>query len=256
MNIDQVATLLKVLTAYDGRNVGEADLMVWGRQFAEVDFADAVEAAHQHYGESSDWARPSDIRQRAEKIRNARNRRPEAIAPGCFEPDPEMRRRLAPSDHGLLALPGRFEPDDVRDERLRRGIAEVIKVLPPVDEAERIHQKAMRRARIERGPSAPPERHSRKPMRKGKLSAPATDEVAAIARRYLADGHDPADVSARFGIAKWWCDQTRREVRGRRGEWCGRCAYESRQRWKDGRMVDCPRCKPDVEENDDRQDGA
>jgi len=115
--IDQVGALLKVLAAYDGRNVGEADLMVWGRQMVDIEYVDAVEAAHQHYAESREWARPSDIRHLAQGFYNRRNRRPEVVAPGCVEPDPAERRRFGQSDAGPLALPGRFETDEERDER-------------------------------------------------------------------------------------------------------------------------------------------
>lgn len=245
MTLDDVAALLKVLTAYDSRTTGEADLMVWGRQFADVEFADAVEAVHQHYGETSDWARPSDIRQRAQRILNARNRRPEVIAPGCFEPDPDVRRRLAGPTDGVLALPGKPGEDPDQADRLKRGIAAVAEALSPEADTARIHRLALKRARAEHG--APMRTEKRKTGRRGKPVAPVTDEVAAIARQYLADGHSPADVAERFGIAKWWCDQARREARRQRREWCGECAYETRQRWKNDQMVACPRCKPNEE---------
>lgn len=117
MIIDQVGALLKVLAAYDGRNVGEADLMVWGRQMADVEYADAVEAAHQHYAESREWARPSDIRHLAQGFYNRRHRRLDVPRPGCVEPDPNERRRLVQAEDGLLALPSRYEDDGDRDAR-------------------------------------------------------------------------------------------------------------------------------------------
>lgn len=125
MILDEVAALLKVLAAYDGRNVGEADLMVWGRQMADVAFADAVEAAHQHYGETREWAMPVDIRRSAQRLHNFRNRRPEVVAPGCFEPDPAERRRLGHGEAGPLALPGRGETDAERDERNKAGAKKI-----------------------------------------------------------------------------------------------------------------------------------
>lgn len=105
MIIDEVADLLKILAAYDGRNVGEADLVVWGRQMADVEAVDAMEAVHQHYNETRDWAYPADIRAIAVRLRNRRNRRPEVVAPGCYEPDEEARRRLKPNADGTRALP-------------------------------------------------------------------------------------------------------------------------------------------------------
>lgn len=125
MILDEVGALLKVLAAYDGRNVGEADLMVWGRQMADIEFADAAEAAHQHYGETRDWAMPVDIRRTAQQLRNVRNRRPEVVAPGCVEPDPNERRRLGRGDAGPLALPGRGETDEERDARNEAGAKKI-----------------------------------------------------------------------------------------------------------------------------------
>lgn len=125
MILDEVGALLKVLAAYDGRNVGEADVVVWGRQLAEVEFADAIEAVHQHYGETREWARPSDIRQLAQRFYNRRNRRPEVVAPGCVEPDPAERRRLGHAEAGPLALPSRGETDEERDARNVAGAAKV-----------------------------------------------------------------------------------------------------------------------------------
>lgn len=125
MILDEVAALLKVLAAYDGRNVGEADLMVWGRQMADIEFADAAEAAHQHYGETRDWAMPVDIRRTAQRLRNVRNRRPEVVAPGCVEPDPSERRRLGRGDAGPLALPSRAEDDGERDRRNKENAAKI-----------------------------------------------------------------------------------------------------------------------------------
>jgi hypothetical protein len=222
----EVVDVLSKCAAYDQRTVGEVDVMAWHEILARVELADALDAVRRHYGESRDRAMPADILKLSRIARDDRQR---------------IERRAE-----IRALPSRFEPDEIRDERVRRGVAAVIEALPAIDPSERIHQLATRRARIEHGPLSPPER-TRKAKRKPKPEPPVTGEVAGLASRYLADGHDPADVAERFGVAKWWCDQTRREVQHRRGEWCGECAYETRQRWKNGLMVDCPRCKPDTE---------
>lgn len=105
MTLGELKPLLKVIAAYDGRNLGQADILVWGRQMADVEAVDAVEAVHEHYGATKDWIYPSDVRRLAERHRNRRNKRPEVVAPGCYEPDEDARRRLMPSTDGLRALP-------------------------------------------------------------------------------------------------------------------------------------------------------
>lgn len=222
MTPEEVVDVLSKCAAYDQRTVGEVDVMAWHEILARVELSDALDAVRRHYGESRERAMPADILKLSRISRDERRR---------------IESRAAP-----LALPSRFETDDIRDERLRRGVAEVIAALPAVDRSERIYQQAVKRARAEhRTPERMPKR---KAGRKGKPVAPVTEEVSTLAHRYLADGYPPADVAERFGIAKGWCDRVAKELRRqpRRREWCGRCAYETRRRWKDGEMIDCPRC--------------
>jgi hypothetical protein len=228
---DDVIEVLAKCSAYDQRTVGEVDVMAWHEVLARMELTDALEAVRRHYSESSARAMPADILRNARVARDERER---------------QAKQLARSE--VLALPSRFEPDEIRDERVKRGVAEVVAALPVVPETERIHQKALKRVLAERGR---PQRESKPPKRKGKGKPipPLTDEVAAIARRYLADGYEPDEVAERFGIDRAWCRQAKREARRipPRGEWCGQCSYDTRQRWKDGQMVDCPRCKPEGE---------
>jgi hypothetical protein len=226
MTREEVVDVLTKCAAFDQRTVGELDVMAWHEILGRVDLADALEAVRRHYTDSSDRAMPADILKLSRIARDERTR---------------LETRAAP-----LALPGRFETDDIRDERLKRGIAQVVAALPPVDNSERIHQLAVRRARQEHGK---PERVvTRKTGGKRKPGPPATTEIATLARRYLADGYEPADVAERFGIAKGWCSRTANELRTQprpaQPDWCGQCAYDTRQRWRNGQMVDCPRCKP------------
>jgi hypothetical protein len=154
VTLDQVAALLKVLAAYDGRNVGESDLMVWGRQMADLDFQDAIEAVHQHYAETAEWAKPSHVRARAEKIRNARNVRPEVIAPGCYEPEPSERHRLLAAHEGPPALSGVVVQDGVA--QCRDVLGAILDRLAAVHsdgevtESDRVRLRALERARSER----------------------------------------------------------------------------------------------------------
>lgn len=125
MNIDQVGTLLKALAAYDQRKIGEGDFLVWGRQMAEIELEDALEAAHEHYDRTRDRAMPADIKTGARKRYNARTKRPEVFAPGCYEPDPVERARLAGTvtAEGRAAIAG--APPTAAGRAAARAVAEL-----------------------------------------------------------------------------------------------------------------------------------
>lgn len=145
-----------------------------------------------------------------------------------------------------LDLPGRFEDDPERDDRLHRGREAASAALPPETPSARAHRLALARARREHG----------KPMRAEKRKGggkPAEvdlvdNDIATLAARYIRDGHEPASVAERFGISRKWCEQTARRLKdlGPVG-WCGKCTYDGRMR-KPTALADpipCPDCHPD-----------
>jgi len=127
----EVAKLLAKCAAYDQRTVGEADVLAWHEILARVDLADAFEAVRRHYAESRERVMPADILRLSRQIREERNR-------ATAEP---------------LALPSRFEVDEIRDQRLKAGLALVRSVLPQPEPGspDDIHGKALARAKAERG---------------------------------------------------------------------------------------------------------
>lgn len=160
MDVDQVGHLLKAMAAYDARTVGPLDIAAWGHQLEDIDYQDAIEAVHAHYAASRERIMPADVRQRATKIRNARNKRPDVPLPGCYEPDEAERRRLATEDGEPHALPA---GDVVREVRVIGGLAECRDVLGAIvsrlvatedggepSESDKIRQRALEVARASR----------------------------------------------------------------------------------------------------------
>lgn len=135
MTRSQAALLLGLAAARDRRTVGEADVLAWAEDLADVDFQDAREALGRHFRDSTDWLLPAHIRALVKVIRADRRR-----------------------GQNLPALPGPFESDDDRDARIRRGVAMCRAAIPappraiaaePATETERIRQAALERARSE-----------------------------------------------------------------------------------------------------------
>jgi len=71
MNNGEVIDVLSVITAYDGRNAGAAELNVWAEaaKRGRWRFADAVDAVHEHYAESTAWLMPGHVTERIRRKR-------------------------------------------------------------------------------------------------------------------------------------------------------------------------------------------
>lgn len=221
------ADVIDVLTkcaAYDQRTVGEADVMAWHEILGRVERADALEAVRVHYAETRDRAMPADIRKLAATIRDARQGR-----------ERQHERRLAIESGPTVRD---------RSAEVTALVRSVADALPKPD----IHERARTRARQERGRAPTPPAKKERRKQKPRDVDPINDEVAAMAVRYLRDGHTPADVAVRFGITRKWCERTARRI----GEasptgWCGKCTYTGRQRSDGQRVFPCPECAPTEE---------
>lgn len=66
--------LLTLASARDGRNVSQAVAKVWADDLATIDLRDAVQAAKEHYQESTDWLMPAHVIQGVRRIKE-RSRR-------------------------------------------------------------------------------------------------------------------------------------------------------------------------------------
>lgn len=185
MTPGDTARVLAKAAAFDSRSIGDTDVAVWHEILGHLELQDALAAVTAHYREQTRRAMPADIRQLA-------------IA---------HRDRRKEGQH--LALPAGPTVRD-RSPEVAALVQQVADNLPRPD----LHERARARARQERGrPSKqltqPPPKKSRKPP---KDYPPPVDadgreikEVAGQVRRYLRDGHDPADVADRFAVSRKWC---------------------------------------------------
>lgn len=194
-----VSRVLAKAAAFDRRTVGEVEVLAWLEAIGDLDVDDALAAVTAHYRESNDWLTPSHIlklvtemdRDRRRKIREARER--------------EAEQRAA-------ITRGPVEDRSAEITAMVRSVAEKFTVPDP------IHAKALARARRERGrPDRLP------PLRKrGKKPTdwpkPTSDEVAALATRYLIDGYDPDVISDRLFVSRRWCRNVARRFNNGRDE--------------------------------------
>lgn len=138
MNKSEVVLLLTFAATYDHRKTGEADVEAWYLALDDLPFDDAKAAIVAHYREQTDRIMPAHVRKGVRAIR-------------------DERRRLKPSE--ALQLPSRFEDDEDRTDRARRGSAQVQTVLAELaqrmqDRSENIPDQAMKELReITDGPA-------------------------------------------------------------------------------------------------------
>ena len=129
MTPDEVAVVLSKAALVDNRTIGEEEVMAWHEIVRRIDLADALAAVPRHYGETRDRLMPADLIRHAKAVREERARHD---------------RRSAP-----LALPSRYEDDDLRNLRIKEGVAQCKDVLQPV--FDMLAEK--RRQRLEANPS-------------------------------------------------------------------------------------------------------
>lgn len=168
MNIDETASILYALSVANHKvTVGVTEISFWAPKWESLDYQDAEKAVNGYYGEGGAYQAtrehigPADVVPLAVLERNRRTKRPEVIAPGCYEPDPVARAALTTA--GPRALPGPFERDITRDVRVHSGLAQCSDVLEAIaqrlaagrsdedpDESDARRQRALAVARAAR----------------------------------------------------------------------------------------------------------
>lgn len=187
------ARVLAKIAAFDQRTVGAADIAAWHEVLGHLDLVDCLNAVALHYREQSARAMPADIRRLTLAIRDTRQ---------ATERQSERRLAIGPSTRD-------------RSPEVATLVQAVADALPKPD----LHARALGRARQERGRESPELRQAkqRKPKKKQKQKRdhppPVSDDVAALATRYLIDGHAPADVADRLLVSRRWCERTARKFR-------------------------------------------
>jgi hypothetical protein len=139
MTPGEMGRVLLKCSAVDGRELGEADTIVWYEIAGQVNYQDALAAVTRYYAENRARMYPSDLLAETKRIRQERERH-------------EAR-------HPVRDLPSRFEQDPQRDARGgdSRRLARQIAALAASKSVERamgelppVHMQALLRARDEK----------------------------------------------------------------------------------------------------------
>lgn len=72
MNRNEVTALLALISARDGRAIGQVEVEAWHEDLGRWDFATAREAVRRHNAQTRDFARPFDVIRQIRAIRSER----------------------------------------------------------------------------------------------------------------------------------------------------------------------------------------
>jgi len=197
MTPDEVAIVLTKASAFDQRTIGEADVMAWHEVLADIPVDDALAAVTEHYRESSTRLWPADLRRLAADIDHRRRGAARAREIEAVAEQEQLGRGPAVDRHAETAA--------LLGEVLARISS------PDIDP---VRERAIARARKERGRPTPTPARQRYQPRKPTFTAPQTYEMEALALRYLLDGYTAEQVSERFSVSKKWCTRALRKFRG------------------------------------------
>jgi hypothetical protein len=195
VNFEETHALLTFAATIDNRKFDDATVISWQVVLDAVDGRDAMRAAVAHFRDDTAYLTPAHIR--AGALVFAEDREREVLRE-------QVQRRLALLDDRPTEVREITSGED-RSPEVLALIRTVTEALPKVDN----HARAVARAQQERGRAEkPPARERKRHTKPMKFPPPATDDVAAMATRYLVDGYTAADVSDRLGISRKWCEKT------------------------------------------------
>lgn len=189
MRLVEMGNVLAKCAAFDHRTVGEADILAWFEAVGHLDYQLAMEAVSRFYARSKQRMWPIDLVEAVQAITAERSR----------------------GQHPVLSQPSRFEPDGIRDARVRAGVRQVSKALglPRNEEADDVHQRALERARAERRQARTAAPRRRGPSRPLELEAVTRAPVWAREdmREMLSDAalHDRGRPCGRPGCGNPRC---------------------------------------------------
>ena len=188
MNPADVPRLLAMAAARDNRKRNDAMAVAWFQDLGDLAFDLAVEAMNRHYRTSTEYLMPVHIRRLAEEIDRERRR------------DARLQREAIAAQREQLAIDSRPLAD--RSAELQQLVRETAEKLST---PEARHQKALLVARGMKGrPEIPPKVKNRSKPKRFEYAPPKDEAVAALARQYLADGHQPDELAERLAISRKW----------------------------------------------------
>lgn len=194
MNARDVSQVLAKAAAFDNRTIGEAEILVWLEAIGDLPLEDALTAVTRHYRESTEWLKPVHVREQVLAIRN---------------------ERAKSRHHEVLELPSRFEPDEIRDARVRAGVTQLAKLLAvPTVDSDDPRARAIARARQERGGRPIPGADRRKPpagkpIDLSKIPGPAWSDPAVRERVAIQELHAADRPCGRLACSKPTCANER-----------------------------------------------
>lgn len=188
MNPADVPRLLAMAAARDNRKRNDAMAVAWYQDLGDLAFDLAVEAMNRHYRTSAEYLMPVHIRRLADEI------------------DREQRRAAREQREALTAEAERHAIEAAPRTDRSRELAEMIReTVAKVATPDAAHERALLVARSMKGrPAIPPKTRSTAKHKKAEYEDPKDPAVAALARQYLADGHDPGELSERLAISRKW----------------------------------------------------
>lgn len=189
MTIAEVRAILAILVTALDRPVADGLDQIWAHALADIPYDLGRQAALDLIKTSVFMPKVAELRARAQEIDRERRRQARELR------EQEETERLA------------IERGPVRDRSAE--VTELVRTVVaalPVTPSDAIHERAKARARREKGRPDKPTARERPAKRKPKdWPPPATDDIAALATRYLLDGHEPMSVADRLGVSRRWC---------------------------------------------------
>lgn len=149
----ETARLLALITAFDRRTTGEADVEAWHLVVGDLNATDCAQAVRDHFARSREWLMPADVRQGVARIRRDRLAAAGDPPPDA-DPDDEAAYRAALREgRTRIADPAALKPRDVSALNVGRPV-------PPADYGTaplRAREHLIRAAREQRAGATTPD---------------------------------------------------------------------------------------------------
>lgn len=107
MNLTEATILLTSIARVDHRNFGEEDVEIWADLLDDIDLADAMPAAREHFRADTRWLTPAILR---EHIESARGNGPERLSVAEVLRVPDTGEDDSPEAYIAALRAGRFAP--------------------------------------------------------------------------------------------------------------------------------------------------
>ena len=191
MTPGDAAKILAKAAVYDRREIGKTEILAWAEALQGIELDEALKAVTNHYATSTKWLMPAHIREGVKTLRIERDR---------------IQNQLTQKRQAI-------EHRQYPKGSIRERNQEVAALLEDLSRKLAISRSRVgATTRSGRGISEPNIRQKppTSPRKENDLPEPKTDQAAALAIGYLAEGYTPKQVSEMLGISVKWC---RKEIK-------------------------------------------